>query len=351
MNFELNEEKIKDFLKKQKDSNLHDHYSFKESIKCNLNSSTEVVDFIKKNNPITINIKNGELYYNVDSKMEKDELFTINTDATFSASNQWLYDKIIPVELIYPNISEARTSSEMVSFYICLIVSSVLGDEFKDELLEIVSQYDFKNWKKTSFSTLNFDELSREWIQMGSETVKMISSSAKYSISRNSRKKELPSLLDLPEEMDLKYNSLRRSISDIRYEYDRILLSPINRENLTKLQIKVLISERDLAVQKEITSDNKLHQIWRLTNLNSNIIEPTVLRSYIRSSKKESVSYFEDLNGRVADFSNDNDLITLKKIQNKLKKEAIRATLNKIFKEEILKFKDNPNGYIAPSFV
>lgn len=58
--------------------------------------------------------------------MEKHELFTLDTEDTFSASNVWLYDKIINVELIYPNISEARISTEMISFYICLIISYVL---------------------------------------------------------------------------------------------------------------------------------------------------------------------------------------------------------------------------------
>jgi hypothetical protein len=351
MPFELDEQKIKLFLEKQKVSNLAEHYSFQNSIVCNFDSPNEVAAFIKSNNPINIEIKDGELYYTLDNKMEKDELFTVNTDSSFSCSNTWLYDKIIQVELVYPNISESAASSEMVSFYICLIVASVLRSEFLIEFLDVIKSYDFKKWKQDDDFSLNFNELSREWIQIGSETVKMITAAAKYSLSRNEKKKELPSVLDLPLDMVSDYNSLRRNISDIRYEFDRIKLSSSNREKMTSLQIKILISERDMKIQELITSDKKLHEVWRLTNLNSNVIEPGVLRGYILSARKESLFFFEQLYGRKPDLTNNEDLINLKKYQDRLKREAVRATLNKIFKLEVIKFKNNQEGYIAPPFV
>jgi hypothetical protein len=351
MTLELDEQKIKRFLEMQKETNLADHYSFKNSIVCNFDSANEVVAFIKSNNPINIEIKDGELYYTLDNKMDKDELFTVKTESSFSHSNVWLYDKIIQVELVYPNISEAAASSEMVSFYICLIVASVLRSEFLIEFLEIIKSYNFKKWVQDDEFSLNFNELSREWIQIGSETVKMITAAAKYAISRNEKKKELPSVLDLPEDMVSAYNSLRRTISDVRYEFDRIKLSSSNREKMTSLEIKVLISERDIKIQELITTDRKLHEVWRLTNLNSNVIEPGVLRGYTLSSRKESLSFFKELYGRSPDLSSNEDLINLKKFQNKLKREAIRATLNKIFKHEVIKFKNNQEGYIAPPFV
>jgi hypothetical protein len=351
MSFDLDAQKIKVFLEKQKEANLADHYSFQNSIVCNFDSANDVAAFIKSNNPINIEIKDGELYYILDNKMEKDELFTVNTESSFSYSNVWLYDKIIHVELVYPNISEAAASSEMVSFYICLIVASVLRSEFLIEFLDVIESYDFKNWNQNDGFSLNFNELSREWVQIGSETVKMITAAAKYSISRNEKKKELPSVLDLPQDMVSAYNSLRRTISDVRYEFDAVKLSPSNREKMTSLEIKILISERDTKIQELITCNKKLHEIWRLTNLNSNVIEPGVLRGYILSSRLESLIIFEQLYGRSPDLSNNNDLINLKKFQNKLKREAVRATLNKIFKLEVIKFKNNPEGYIAPPFV
>jgi len=142
----LTADQVKSYLVTLKDSDLSSHYIYKELITCTSKDATEVKNFIKNNKPIVMTIKDGELYYKLADGMEKDELFTVDTENSFSESNKWLYDKIINVELIYPNISSSNISSEMVSFFICLLIAAVLGDEFEDEFIEVVDTYDFKNW-------------------------------------------------------------------------------------------------------------------------------------------------------------------------------------------------------------
>lgn len=185
----LTEEQIKRFLETLKDSDLSKHYTYKEAIDCTITDAMKVRRFIASNKPITMSIKDGELYYKLSEGMEKDELFTVNTETSFSSSSKWLYDKIINVELIFPNISSASVSSEMVSFFICLLVASVLGDEFEEEFLEVITTYDFSTWSKRSAGEYDFMTLSREWVQMGSETVKMIAAAGKYAVTRNQKKK------------------------------------------------------------------------------------------------------------------------------------------------------------------
>jgi len=98
----LTADQVKSYLVTLKDSDLSSHYVYKEIITCAFTDATEVKDFIKYNKPIVMTIKDGELYYKLAEGMEKDELFTVNTENSFSESNKWLYDKIINVELIYP---------------------------------------------------------------------------------------------------------------------------------------------------------------------------------------------------------------------------------------------------------
>lgn len=347
----LNAQQVKQFLKNLKEEDLIKHYQFKEVIKCELTSKDDVLKFIKENHPLTMSVQNGDLYYNVTEGVQPDELFDIDTSSSFSASNVWLYPRIINIELVCPNISSAKISNEMVGLYTCLVVSSVLGGEFEEEFVANLETYDFKNWKQTDDDFLNFSKLSQEWVQMGSDTVKMIVASANFSISKNSKKKELPAQLSLPPDVASRFKQLQVQVSNIRYEFDEVKLSPSKRENLSKLEIKCLIAERDQAVEAAITSSSELHKIWKILSLNSNVIEPNMKRSFIRSSRKEAPNVFKSLYGREVDKELDDDLLILKKIQNKLKKEAIRACLNKRFSLEIEKFLENRETYIPPSFV
>lgn len=350
-NFELEAEQVKAYFKTLKDQELIKHYKFREALHCNLSSSSEVRNFIKDNKPITMSVHDGQIYYKLSTGMEKDELFTIDTEKSFSESNTWLFTKILNIELVFPNISEAPISNEMAAFFICLVIASVLQDQFEDEFLELVDAYDFKHWKPSSPVSMNFMELAKEWIQMGSELVKMIAASAKFSIAKNSQKKELPSQLDLDSDLDSRYKNLLREIRNTRFNYDDVKLSPENRMKMNKLEIKTLIAKRDEEVKRLITKDDDLHKIWRLLNLNSNVINPSIKRGFIRQSRKYSITLFSELNGGPPDMANEDHLFKLKRLQNKLKKEAIRAAINKTFQEELNKYKSDPDRYVAPNFV
>jgi hypothetical protein len=94
-----------------------------------------------------------------------------------------------------------------------------------------------------------------------------------------------------------------------------------------------------------------VHKLWRLLHLNSNVIDPSIKRKFIRIAKKECKIVFTDILGRTPDLENNGDLFKLKRLQDKLKKEAIRACLNKIFSVELVKYKNNAENYCPPNFV
>jgi hypothetical protein len=349
--YDLTPKIITGYLKKIEKQDLLSHYKFKGDIKCNITDGTKMSDFIKSNRPLEMEIKDGGLYYKTDSDEEKDELFTIDTESSFSGSNVWFYSRIINVENVYPNISEAKISSEMTAFFICLVISSALGGEFEIEFLETCNSYNFKTWTQPIKEELNFMELSREWIQMGSETVKMMAAAAKFAISRDSKKNDLKSQLDLDSGLASEYKELVRKINNFRYDHETNVLSAENVAKMTRLDIKVKIRERDIAIQSLITSNTNVYKLWRLLHLNSDVIDPSIKRKFIRLSKKECQTVFFDIIGRKPDFEDNSDLFKLKRVQDKLKKEAIRACLNKIFSIELLKYKSDPENYIPPNFV
>lgn len=348
---ELSKDQVLNFLNKQKDKDLQKHYNFTDKINCNLSSSSEVLEFINNNKPITMEIKNGEIYYSLSTGLDKDELFTVNTENSFSGSDEWLFNKIVDVELVYPNISESSVSSEMTAFYICLIIASVLNNEFESEFKDVVSTYDFKSWKQSAEFQFSFVELERDWVQMGSETVKMIASAAKYALTRNSKKKEIPSQIDLPKDVASEFEDLRRAVANIRYEYDNMKLSEEARSKMDRLQIKQTIKNRDKAIEAAITQNPEMHKIWRLLTLNSNVIDPATKRGFILSSRKHSLILFKELYGVEPDRMKEDDLIVLNKLQKKLNKEAIRAALNKLFQTEVEKYKEDSSKYVPPNFV
>jgi hypothetical protein len=123
----------------------------------------------------------------------------------------------------------------------------------------------------------------------------MVASAARYALVREKQKKRVPSALLLPQDVVLELIKTIRDVSVIRYEYDDVKLDSVNRSRISKLEIKVLIAERDSRIHKRITSNNKIYQVWRLMNLNSNVIPPTILLQINREAKKSALELFQNI--------------------------------------------------------
>lgn len=349
--FELTTEQMTAFLEQFPEQNLAEHYMFTESIKSNVQNVQQVKVFIKENKPITFTLSEGEIFYSINDQEASREIFTVDTSTSFEASNTWLYDKLVLPAKIFPNIATTNVSSEQAAFFVCITIAMCLQGEFKEEFLEEIETYDFNNWSQGSDEHLSFVSLLTDWIQMGSELVKMVAAAARFTLARSVKKNSFQSLIDVDSEMASKFRNLNRSIESTRYEYDVVKLAPEVASKLTKLQRKVIIAERDEKIKFLIESNPELHKLWRIYNLNSNVIDPSIRRSYIRKARKSAKIFYEEINGVKPDKKVPGVLQELKVIEDKLKREAIRATINKMKVSEMEEFKKDPDGYNPPTFV
>ena len=347
----INEEFMQEHLQKFKELKLDEHYDFSEQHSCVVGNAQELEEFMAANRPLEFSISEDNLlYYKIEGD-DAETVFDIDVSRSFSKSDSWLYDKIIKVSSVFPTLSSAAVSNEMSGFYICLVISSVFGEEFEVEFKEVAHGFDFKKWETTDDSDIGFSQLAEEWVQLGSKSVKLVAAAARFSLLREKGKKQVPSALQLPEEKVLALNKLLRDVDNIRYTYDNLQLSEAARSKMTKLDIKILIRERDEKIQELLTSDSELYQIWRLMHLNSQVIPPSILLKINRESKKSALSLFKKVKGVESSPSTRDERMQTKKVEDKLKKEVRRAYLNKLFAREAEKFLSSPSSYVAPDFV
>lgn len=342
----INDKMFSEHLKKFSELDLHKHYDFEVKCSTSLDKLDLISKYIEANTPLTFKFdESNMLYYSITDEIE-DALFEIDVSKSFSKSDIWLFDKLISVSSVFPNACSSLVSEEMSSYYICLIVSSVFRSEFYDEFIETCNEYDFASWEGSK----NFMSLYTSWVQLGSKYVKMVMSAARYALLREKQKKQIPSALQLPEEVVLKLNKLIRDVDIIRYQYDEVELSASKREIMSRLEVKMIIQVRDKAIHDTLTSDTKMYQIWRLMNLNSTHIPPNILLKINRISQSSALEIWQGINGIERLPLTVDEKISVKAIENKLKKETKRAYLNKLFASEALKFVSSPEKYIAPSF-
>lgn len=346
----LNSEDVIEHLKKLKDSEIYKHYSpDSDEVLCSFKNEKDVVDFLVACEPITIDFSSREVTYSLSKKGVENEIFDIDISKSFSISDTWLYDKLHPVNLVFPNAVDSELSSEQKNLYICLVISGVLGDIFEEEFLELVSNYDFQNWESKGESTLSFTALCKEWVQMDSIIVKMVASAARFALSREKAKKEIPTALGLSEAEASELRNLMKRIEDERYNYDNNILSDEKKKGMSKLDIKIKIREMNTKISDILKENPRLHELYKLTNLNSRNINPIVYRDSQLKSKKEAVRLFQKFSGR--EVRDDKDKLEVSKIAKTLMRESMRACVNKLFSEEAEIYRRSPDNYKAPDFV
>jgi hypothetical protein len=347
----LNDDIIRANLSKFSDLGLDKHYDFEVDPECTVKNYEEFSAFVKANEPLVFTIsEDNTLYYKIDGE-DAEIVFDIDVTSSFSKSDQWLSDKLIKVNELFPTISSISISEEQTSCYVCLCIASVFKDVFIEEILEVADSYDFTKWRPKDDDGISFLDLSINWIQIGSKYVKMVAAAAKYTLLREKQKKTVPSALQLPEGVVSKLNKVLRDIDTVRYEYDNIKLSPQVRSQLSKLDIKVIIRERDNKIEGLLKEDSSIYQIYRLMNLNSNVIPPTILLRIYREARKSALSFFCDMNPGTDKPKAYEDRLELKKVEDKFKRTVRRAYLNKLFVRESEKFRQDPASYVAPNFV
>lgn len=186
---ELNEEEVRSLLEKFKELKLSEHYDFNVIVETPINNGKLVAEFLKSNKPLIFEISESNVLYYKFSDQDEANVFSIDVETSFSKSDVWLYEKLITVPQIFPTIMEGKISNEMTSFYTCLVISSVFGDVFEEELIEVSHNYNFSSWTPNSDEDVSMTDLVTSWIQLGSKYVKLVASAAKYALVREKQKK------------------------------------------------------------------------------------------------------------------------------------------------------------------
>lgn len=104
------------------------------------------------------------------------------------------------------------------------------------------------------------------------------------------KKQQPQTFLDLAEELYFQLDALEKKINTIRYNYDMVQLSTVNRENLTKLEVKNKIAELDDAIKKELNryKYKLIKQIFNIKRINSeniNSIEKQKISRFVHKNK------------------------------------------------------------------
>lgn len=97
--------------------------------------------------------------------------------------------QLFEVDSVFPNLCSVEISNEQTSFYVCTVIASVFGNDFKEDFIDVCNSYNFNAWKKNDENSENFFELSTYWIQSGSLNIKLVASAAKYALVREKKKK------------------------------------------------------------------------------------------------------------------------------------------------------------------
>lgn len=347
----LDDDGIKGILAKFNDLNLEEHYDFKSGSYTSYDDREKIKNFLQNNKPIKFEINESNFVYYKLEKDDESKIFDIDVEKSFVKSDLWLYDKIYPVTTVFPTIMDSEVSNEMTGFYTCLVIASVFGGAFEDELLEVADVYNFDLWCPNDESQCSMSDLVTSWIQLGSKYIKLVAAAAKYALVRERNKKTIPSALQLPMDTVLELNKTIREVEQVRYEFDNFKLSDEIRSKLSRLQIKMINAEKESKIQSIIERDPKILQIWRLTNLNSNVIPPNILLRINREAKRSALELFQNVENTKGIPDTRDERLLVKQLESKYKKIVRRAYLNKLFSDESKKFILNPNVYIAPNFL
>lgn len=79
----------------------------------------------------------------------------------------------------------------MEAFYTCINIAAVFEDTFLKEFDTVFSSYNFNKWEGTKDwvgDELNFQSLMKSWLELGSTSIKMLSSACSYKLKAEKKK-------------------------------------------------------------------------------------------------------------------------------------------------------------------
>lgn len=296
-----------------------------------------LIDMLEK--PSKISFDEFGIYYEGD---DGEKIQCPSYGINLQADGMWLSDKILDISFDIEQNGNVRKADEAQAIYCCLVVCSVLNDEdLKEELKQVITNYDYISMTpKGGFSS--FRDLLNTWQELQSILINVSVSAANYKIADLKKDSERFLKDSMSEETSLELRNLTDAIKAVNRRYSQGELSPINVQNLKKIEILSLIANRDDEVETLITNSN-VELEYRITKLNSQYLSPLVKRK-IQNLARKTVS---DLYTSQADLS----LIVgdIQTIEERWRKRFLRLSSISLRKEQLEKLSTNRESYQLPS--
>jgi hypothetical protein len=264
LNFQEFEDRI---IKSLRNSGLIEKFSLQEYYKtADLGLIIEI--FTK---PSKIFFDEDGLYY-FDQNNEKAYCPQMKT--SISDRGVWLSQQLPEVGFDIDQNGNVRKADESEALFCCIQVAHILKEnEFKDELIEISKQYDFKEMKSNVEGGITFRELLNDWQSLQSVTLNVIVSAAKFKISDNKKDSEKFLKDGIPETAAGELRDLESRIRGINFRYSEGDLSPKEVKKLTKIERLQKINERDDEISVEVIKSS-IGKLYKAINLSSEYISP-----------------------------------------------------------------------------
>lgn len=220
--------------------------------------------------PQSIALDDGGLFIFHDG----DKIYCPEIKVTISEKGEWLSDFLPEVAFDIDQSGNVRKAEEAEAIYCVIAISAILNDDsFKNDVQEIINNYDFGNMKSIDLDSKSFSNLLSEWQGYQSVILNILVSACRYKLSdyKKDADKFLKDGLSDIEVAELR--DLDSKIRRINFEYSEGILSPIEVKKLTKIQRLQKIDERDSLIDEEI-SQSKYGVLYKILRLSTEYISP-----------------------------------------------------------------------------
>lgn len=289
----------------------------------------------------------SELEY--DSKT--DELFILKDDGTkilcpdlsegLSEASQWISDYLPEVFIDTDQGGNVRKSDEADSCFKLFSIAFVLKD-FKDEIIEILKNYDYENMSpKEASGSVSFRQALQKFQNLNSSRINAVISAATYKLSTFKEKNESFYTGQLSVEEISELATLSRNIKAVISKYEREQgLNPVDMKNMTKISKLSLIDRRDLEIEKLVQNTN-VSMLYKISKLTSERIPPVIKSKILNIAEKAADDYVREnsLKGHEA-------ADAVARVRRTVVKEGFRAVMKSIKAEEIEKYKKDKLSYV-----
>jgi hypothetical protein len=334
----LTEDVISKFFKKLQNSKLieREDVLFEKDDQFNFNID-EIKKIAIKAEQLRVNPSTGGLEYfdngtwsevpEMDSGIEKNVIFLKNRLPAFTFKTS-------------PEFSDFK-NSEIESIYIACNLSSLLGGEFKEELLDLIQNFNYSEIEEEQSSGKTFKNFVDDCQSLQSKTIQAIISASRQNISEKKEVYTSLNLSKLEKKERIEFESLKKEINYFFNNFKDEKLSPDKVKFLKKSEVYALYEERDRFIREEIINKsiyNNVRTFYFIDKLNYEDINVFHKKTIINASKQIVI---EMCAGKQL------SKVVLDEMINKLSRKGIKVYLRKWKNEELNTFlKDRINYYL-----